>query len=179
MGVIMRANLEGTIISELPIRGQRSVLRTIMFKMGEQWGQDFLKMHFTERAKNRYSHADRQPKYVRRKRRLAERYGRNNVVMRGGRVDLVYTGDLERSVMASRGNVRGFPTRATVTLNGPSYFKIRPKNPTHPNMAKEILTVIPAERQRLAAQAEKNMNREAQAFLKSRGGKARLRSRSR
>jgi hypothetical protein len=92
---------------------------------------------------------------------------------------LVYTGDLERSVMASRGNVRGFPTRATVTLNGPSYFKIRPKNPTHPNMAKEILTVIPAERQRLAAQAEKNMNREAQAFLKSRGGKARLRSRSR
>jgi hypothetical protein len=179
MAVLMRSRIEGTYIGDLPIRGQRSILRTVMFKMGEQWGQDFLQRHFTERAKNIYNHAERDPKYNRRKRRLAERYGKNNVVMRGGRSDLVYTGDLERSVMASRGNVRGFPTRATVTLNGPSYFKIRPKNPTHPNMAKEILTVIPAERQKLADRASKNLDAEAKAFLKSRGGQARLRSRSR
>jgi len=149
MPIILRVELIGNRVDDLTVRERRIVERESMVAMATEWSDKYLPRHFNSGAGSRYGYAKRRAKYLRRKRRLGEA----GIIPRGGRADLVFTGQLERMVLASRHNIRGFPSRATVTMKGPSYFRIRPKNPTHPNLANEVNAIAGNERPRLVAVA--------------------------
>jgi hypothetical protein len=151
MPIIVRAELTGNRVDDLTVREQRIVLRETMVVMATEWSNKYLPKHFNSGASSRYGYAKRRAKYLRRKRRL----GDAGILPRGGRADLVFTGAMEREIMASRHNIRGFPSRATVTMKGPHYFRIRPKNPNHPNLANEVNAVAPTERSQLVKVASR------------------------
>ena len=162
MGIIIRPQLTGTRIDQLTVREQREVLRGVMVDMATDWSTRYVPKHFTESASRKYGYQQRSAKYQRRKRQLAAR----GAAARGGRVDLVMTGQLERMIMASRFNIRGFPARATVTLNGPSYFRIKPRNPKRPNLAAEVTAITDQEREKLVAPAAKSMTKRIRQAVK-------------
>jgi hypothetical protein len=149
MPIIIRAEMRGNRIDDLTVREQRIVEREAMVATATEWSGKYLPRHFRSGAAGRYGYAKRRPRYLRRKRRL----GDAGIIPRGGRSDLVFTGQMEREIMASRNNIRGFPSRATITMKGPAYFRIRPKKPSHPNMANEVNAIAPAERVKLVAVA--------------------------
>jgi hypothetical protein len=162
MPIILRVEMQGQRVDVLTVREQRIVERESMVATATEWSAKYLPKHFTGRAASTYGYAKRRAKYLRRKRRL----GDAGILPRGGRSDLVFTGQMEREIMASRNNIRGFPSRATVSMKGPSYFRIRPKKPSHPNLANEVNAIAPAERIKLVAVAAKQYSKSYIASVK-------------
>lgn len=107
------------------------------------WQKTFLPRHFTPEASVRYNHQRRKEKYRKRKERAGasgrrvRHEGRLVQIQRGGLVDNVYSGDLER-MMRNPGTIRPFPNRATLTMSGPRYITMRPYKSGQPNKAKEL-----------------------------------------
>ena len=114
-----------------------------------------LPRHFREGNRRRYNHKARTAAYKKQKRRLARR----SKVERGGRVDLVYSGLLE-SLVTRHHIVKAFPTRATINLQGPRYVTMRPKDPTKPFKAREIITVRDDERADLDEVGAKELDKQ-------------------
>lgn len=122
-------------------RRQRSrVLRAGNQVMGDYWQSQYLPLHWRTDARTRYRHTPRKPKYQAVKKRRA----RIGLVKRHGLVDNVYGGIMERMLRSSK-VVRAYPTRVTITMRGPNYISMRPRDARKPHKAREITTVIPSE----------------------------------
>lgn len=164
--MIIRVDVSGTRLDDLPVRGQRSVLRNTMREMLQMWSELYLPKHFEEGNRRRYGYKPRSRSTQRRKRRLAL-YG---AVKDGGRVDLVWTGLTRTMVMRSRFNIKAFPTRARVRLRGPAWFRIRYRY-GHPKLQEEVTVVTPAERRRLARHADRVLESEIKKWIRLHGTK--------
>jgi hypothetical protein len=100
---------------------------------GEYWRDKQLPQHFTPGAKGRYHHQARTTKYLIRKMAMA-RIGK---VQDGGLIDNVYTG-LLREFMLTTGQVRATSKHVAISMAGPKYISMVPKNTRQPDKAKEI-----------------------------------------
>lgn len=153
MAVLWRIDLAGDVDwREKSQRGVARAQKAGLLAMGTEWKQKYLPLHFQPGNRERYSLQPRTPQYLKRKLRAGDRKknarGRSRAsftkVALGGAVDLVYTGLMRRQV-TKHAKIRSFPTRCTVVITGPSYFTRRPKNPKHPNLALEVVRLIPEE----------------------------------
>jgi hypothetical protein len=112
----------------------RVMQRNGMLAVGQWWFKEILPNHFTPQARHLYGHKPRSKKYRDQKEKLA---ARGKAIM-GGKVDNVLTGAMMRAIM-SRSVIRGFPTRATVYMNGPHYTGINFRaSSNQPNKPQEI-----------------------------------------
>jgi hypothetical protein len=144
---------------DVAARAFREMLRAANAAAGRSWHRSALPDHFEPQAHYKYNHKPRSQKWLRRKRRLAA-VGRAE---RGGRVDNVYSGTLERMVR-SWAQVRAFPTRATVTMTGPRYVTMKPRSASRPHIAAELTTVTRDESESLAFAAELTLGRELDQY---------------
>lgn len=149
--------------ADVSARAFREMLRAANAKAGHLWHRDALPNHFSPQAHYRYRHKTRSQKWLKRKLKLAAA-GRAE---RGGRVDNVYTGTLERMVR-SWAQVRAFPTRATVTMIGPRYVTMKPRSASRPHIAAELTTVSRDESESMAFVAEMTLGRELDQFRATR-----------
>lgn len=148
MAVLIRTVIDE---SEFPSkRAWRAAMLAAHQAMGAHWHSAILPKHFTQAAQIRYRHQRRQQKYLAYKKALAKR----GKVKYYGNVDLVFSGQLEKS-LSSFVTVRAFPTRVTVSMNGPRYITMRPYLTAQPDKAREITTVVPEESDALAAVADR------------------------
>lgn len=132
-------------------RGLNRALTDAHRAVGQTWEREFLKLHFRHGNASRYGMAQRSLDYVKKKKRLAGL----GIVEDGGFTNLVFKGVMKRRLLGQPNVTRAFPTRASVKMFGPDYLHINPKNPHMPNMAAEILKVIPEERAVLDEVAKK------------------------
>lgn len=114
-----------------------------MTAVADLWHEQFIAPHFQTAAKYRYGYQARKDKTRARKIRAA-RVGK---ALKGGQVDLVWTGALEQQ-MLRRGILRVYPTRFVLRKPAGSYITDRPRG-GRPNMVREITTVHPHERSRM------------------------------
>lgn len=128
----------------LPVRAVRRVLKGTWDAIGLHWQKEFLPRHFKIGAAARYGYKDRTRKTIIRKMKLAAK----GKVAKSGRVDLVWSGVMERALTGFRQRQSAYPTRVTIHLAGPSYLKINYK-PNRPHLAQEVLAVSGDERQAL------------------------------
>lgn len=172
--------LRGKLVENRPIDVVRDAWRTITRAayraVGLYWVEKFLPKHFEPGAASRYRYDYRSAAYLMRK------HGTNIGSMRISGIErkdqgshlrklddetpLVLTGRMKQDVL-SQSVVRGFPTRATIYLYGPSYMNVKlgagytkrknNKGGTfvdytrhQPDKAKEMTTVTPPEREELA-----------------------------
>jgi len=135
---------------DLTVRQLRTVTKTTHEAIGRHWYERLLPEHFTPWARVAFNHAPRSRKYLRQKMALA----RSGRVLEGGSMDLVATGTLRRMVLGIAPIVKGYPTRATVKVFGPTYFQDRPRSPRKPNMARELKAVSDVHGKRLQTVAE-------------------------
>lgn len=97
-------------------------VRIALRKVAETWHEDMLPRHFDEDARGRYNYRERSEVYRKRKQRMAQ-FGR---AMKGGRVDLVFSGLLEQSA-ETMATIRAFPLRAVVKMPTPAYARFHGK----------------------------------------------------
>lgn len=115
--VMVDLDIPGLFATE---RDRREVLRASYEDLGGYWHRKFLPRHFRKGAQERYGYRPRQDSYLKRKRRDAAR----GKAIEGGTTPLVYTGLLRR-MMTRSAIIRGFPTRARVEMQRPSYTPLR------------------------------------------------------
>lgn len=139
------------------------MMRDVYTHVGETWQRKMLRNHFKSAARFIYNHQRRTWKYIQHKIRAARR----GKVQGGGRIDNVYSG-LLRKLMTRRHIVRGYPTRATIKMVGPSYITMRPRDPKKPNKARELLTITPGEERQLDQAAESRFQHLYQAIRDTR-----------
>lgn len=179
MSVLWHIHLENDVDwRDASERAKGRALKASMLAMATLWQREMLPLHFAPGNSQRYGYQHRKPAYLKRKARggsvAKNAFGRSRAsfsgVAGGGVIDLVYRGLLRRRII-KQSQVRGFPTRATVTLVGPDYFTTRPRNPERPNLAREILTIIDRERKVLRFEATDTFYR----VLRDRRGRGRPR----
>ncbi|HUX14941.1 MAG TPA: hypothetical protein VMW52_00625 [Phycisphaerae bacterium] len=132
-------------------RRLREINRTALGTGMRFMHQELLPGHFEPGASERYDYAPRSEHYKRRK----PRYAREIALVRSGRG--------KREILAMP-HIQAFPTRATMTLSAPSYFRMMPA-PGQPDMAAEVFTVLPEEKTRI----EIVMGKTVVAELRKRG----------
>lgn len=140
-------------VADVSKRGLNRALTDAHRAVGQTWERDFLKLHFRHGNATRYQMKQRTLDYIKKKKRLAGL----GIVEDGGFTNLVFQGNMKRMLLGKLNVTRAFPTRASVKMFGPDYLHINPKNPNMPNMAAEILKVIPEERAVLDAVAHKQL----------------------
>lgn len=145
---------------ELARREIGEVTRASNRAMAETWVDHMLPTHFGPNARFIYNFAPRTKRYLIRKRKLAAQ----GKVLDGGTTDLVFSGTMRRMLLNIEPLIRAFPTRATVTMFGPSYLQERPRDPRRPNMAREIKQVTPSQERILAGRGDQVFNEKAQAM---------------
>lgn len=132
-------------------------------KMGEYWHSELLPKHFHRDAKTKYGHKPRSTKYLARKKGLAasqRQLKQGGTVQRGGEVDNVFTGFMER-MLKGVGVVRAYPTRVSVNMTGPRYVTMRVFQSNQPDKFKEISTTTEQERVMLAEVVDKVLEQQA------------------
>ena len=120
----------------------REIMRQAYRWMGLHWVATYLAGHFAIGAGAKYRYRLRTPRYNKRKDATIGglfRRGAHDIVIAGSNRPNVLTGYAMREIM-SHTVVRGFPTRASVYLYGPSYFFMRYRM-NQPDKGKEITTV--------------------------------------
>ncbi len=137
MRIVGEIKLAG--IPALSKRAHGRVMRAGWAAIGAYWHKEYLPKHFEAGAFQRYGYQPRSNKWRRRKVGLA----RAGKVIKGGQVDLVATGTMEK-LLESVGLVRAYPTRASIKMIGPRYVTLRPKG-TQPNKYAEATRVLPGE----------------------------------
>lgn len=140
----------------------RDICRRAFSHVGNYWYKNFFPNHFTTQAKHKYGHQTRSNKYQQKKERLARR----GVVALGGTVDNVFTGRMARELL-SGALIRGFPTRATVTMRGPNYMRINFRT-NRPKTKRELVTVTDQEMKILLAEFKRFVAKEFKAWRGSR-----------
>ena len=163
--MILRFELERP--ADIGQRTWRTIGRDIHHRVGEYWHKHFLPRHWKRGASTRYGYQARSGKYRRKKAALAKRG-----VAKAPNTDLLFTGRL-REAMVDYADIRAFPTRFSVSMYGPKYVSMRPKNPSMPNMGAEITATTDSEQQQLADLAEKRMERLVNAFMSTKKKKTR------
>ena len=144
MALSLHIQIDTTRPPDIGARKWSDFSKTAMRAAADVWHTKFIETHFRPAAKYKYRYARRTSKYTDRKQALA-RVGK---AARGGQVDLVYTGTLEKQ-MLRRGILRIFPTRFVLSKPAGSYITDRPRG-GRPNMVKEITTVVPSEAEAMA-----------------------------
>jgi hypothetical protein len=158
MPVLVKSKID---VKQFPsIRAWRAAMTKAHDAQGQYWHQHHLKLHFRRDSGRRYGYKERTAKYRLRKERAGRGRGRPPAKY-GGMVDLVWKGDLEAGIR-SFATIRSFPSRVTVTMQGPSYLRINYR-PGRPHLAREITAVVPEEvkqlEQILDARVTSEMNR--------------------
>lgn len=142
---------------ELSQRALDRCLRAAYLAMAEEWVAKYLKLHFKSGNASRYGYKPRSAKWLKRK----AFFGRIGLSLYGGQVPLVDRGRMRDMILGGY-TIRAYPTRATVKLPGPRYLQARP-NPigprrNRPDMAAEILRVLPDELKQLETYAGSRMD---------------------
>jgi len=137
-----------TVTYEPPLKASKRAIKEATREghrqQGITWFSSMLKDHFVPSARQRYGHQPRKRTWIKRKVKDAQR----GKAIKGGLVDNVYTGLMER-LLTSHRSVAAYPTRVTITLFGPSYISMRPRDPNKPHKAAEIFAVTDKEKQKL------------------------------
>jgi len=126
--------------ADVSIRRFRGIKRAAHVEQGTHWHQVIFPRRFTIRAAASDQHQPRSGPYKKRKRRLARdrvRLKNGRYVQKGGQADLVFSGEMEESLTRFAA-IRGFPTRATVTMEGPRYTTLRPYRRAGPDKVSEM-----------------------------------------
>lgn len=137
----------------------REICRRAFSHIGHYWYKNFFPEHFTVQAKHKYNHRPRSKKYLEQKQKLARR----GIAAMGGAVDNVFTGDMARQLL-SGAIIRGFPTRATVTMRGPSYMRINFRSGNQPNKKRELVALTREEMRFLLAEFKRFVAKEFKAW---------------
>lgn len=141
--LFLRVDITDNSLTAIPIRAMREIGRTANRKTCMFWVVEYLPGHFEPGADTKYGYKPRSSKYQRAKERQAARKGpTRRQVRKGGKVDLVYSGLMERIMTRQRPSIRAYPTRAVADIVGPSYISLRPKDPDHPHKAAEVTATI-------------------------------------
>ena len=114
--------------------------------VGLYWDEHMLPNAFAAGAARRHHHKPRSRKWREKKVALAK----VGVGEEGGTRNLVFTGETRRSIQ-DYAVVRAFPRRVRVTMIGPRYITMTPKDPNMPNMGAEITHCTPGQVRRLMA----------------------------
>lgn len=149
---------EITEIGHVPKRQLRDMNREAHLRTAQLWNKRYLPGHFkvTKNQRGKYRHKERSKNYEERKHRIGSKGTR--FVRNQGRFDNVYTGHM-RKLLNRRHVVKAFPTRATISMPGPRYISMRPKDRSRPHKAAEILFVTAAEKEVLADTFDKLMQK--------------------
>lgn len=145
----------------------RDICRRAFSHIGQYWYKNFFPNHFTIAAKRKYGHKDRSSKYRANKEKLARR----GIVAMGGVVDNVFTGDMARQLL-SGSIIRGYPTRATVTMRGPNYMRMNFRSGSaQPNKKRELVALTKEEMRLLLAEFKRFVAKEFKAWRGTRSNK--------
>lgn len=146
--IILRAKIVGKKPLDIPRDAWRVITRKAHEEVGRYWVEHYLEGHFAEGAGRKYNYDFRSREYRDRKdRAFANRRpfqkGAAPVIAGSGRPN-VLTGRMMQDVL-SQNTVRGFPSRATVTLYGPKYLNTRFYKKRQPDKGAEITRVTKEE----------------------------------
>jgi hypothetical protein len=149
----------------------RIITRGAYMAVGWYWVHNYLAGHFEPGAAEKYRYQFRSRAYRRRKDR-AFAAGRPMTkggapVIAGSNQPNVLTGYMRRE-MTRNVVVRGFPTRATVILYGPSYLTTRFFKKAQPDKPKEITTVTDSERRELSKVLENELKSRIESYRATR-----------
>jgi hypothetical protein len=147
--ILLRMKITEDKPADVTVRAWRSILRGCHEAQGRYWQREILPRHFAPYARFKYGYQQRTQRYLAYKLKTGR-----------GMVDLVYSGGMQE-YLTSTGIVRGFPSRATITMTGPRYVTPNPvgRRPNAPNLAKEVLSVAADERTELAQVLEQDFTR--------------------
>lgn len=121
---------------DLVRRELHEVTRTAHYAMGQVWATQLLPEHFQPSATQAFGYQHRTFKHNKHKRALAA-IGKAED---GGTSPLVTSGRLRRELLRAKHMIRAFPTRVTIDLVGPNYWKYR-RWPRSPDMVREVLAM--------------------------------------
>jgi hypothetical protein len=153
--ISIKTTITETRPPEVSARAWTQITRQAHADQALAWVKHDLPNHFKLHARFAYRHRPRRPATKARKTRDAQR-GRAE---EGGLVDMVHSGDLRKAVLSAP-SIRAFPSRARITLNGPSYLRMKPRTTTLPDMAAEVFTVTTPEARDLDRVLEHRVTRE-------------------
>ncbi len=103
-------------------RKMQTHIRQSLRSVAENWHEEMLPDHFNFGASQKYSYRQRSEPYNKKKERMAQQ-GR---ALKGGKVDLVFTGLLEQAATGFS-TIRATPKRSVVRLAVPSYTRYHAK----------------------------------------------------
>jgi len=127
---------------DLVRRELHEVTRMAHYAMGQVWATQLLPEHFQPSATQAFGYQPRTAKHNKHKRALAAIGQAED----GGTSPLVVSGRLRRALLRARHMIRAYPTRVTIDLVGPKYWKYR-RWPGSPDMVREVLAMSPRHEQ--------------------------------
>lgn len=128
--------------------------------MGRTWADTLLPEHFQPGAVNVFRYQPRKQATLQKKLRLA----RLGLVEDGGRQALVHSGRLRRMLLGIRAPVVAGPRTATVYLNGPPYFTIRPFKTGRPNLGAEVSAMSDRHERIVALAADRQFDKSLRRY---------------
>lgn len=138
----------------------REICRKAFSHIGHYWYKNFFPLHFTAQAKHKYNHRPRSKKYLAKKQSLA----RKGIAAMSGAIDNVFTGQMARELL-SGATIRGFPTRATVTMRGPNYMRMNFRSGSNqPNKKRELVALTREEMRFLLGEFKRFVAKEFRAW---------------
>jgi len=141
------------------VRQLAQIGRDVHERMARTWADDLLKEHFDAGAVNVFGYQPRRPSTIAKKVRLA----RLGIVQDGGRRLLVHTGQTRRMLLGVRAPVASGPRTATVHLNGPRYFGIRPRG-NRPNLGQEVSAMSDRHERLIALAADRQFEKSLRRY---------------
>lgn len=150
-------------------QGKRILLREANRKTVDFWHRRFIPRHFDSLARHRYHYQQRKRKYRAIKRELAAggevwvngKKLEKEVVIKGGRVDIVRSGKTE-SMAEAQTPIRATASSAKTRVLVPSYVVRRIAGT--PNQVREIQKTTKAERQKLTVVWKAQFARDVKRF---------------
>lgn len=140
---------EGLLAETGSMRAVDRVLKALNWELANYWWRHFLKRHFEPGAAGKYGYQARTEQWRARKRQLFERG-----YAKAPDQDLVFRGEMQEN-LGSYVDIRAYPTRFSATMHGPRYVTMTPRDPTKPNLGKEVTTLAPEEEDQMGRLAER------------------------
>lgn len=144
MALTLHIEIDTTRPPDIGARKWSDFSKVAMQAAADLWHEKFIWTHFQPSSRYTYRYSRRAPDTIKRKKQRAIK----GQVKKGGSVDLVWTGTLERQ-MLRRGILRIFPTRFVLSKPAGSYITDKPRG-SRPNMVREITTTVPREQEAMA-----------------------------
>jgi hypothetical protein len=148
---------------ELSNRNWNRVKRSAMLAVGLKWAIDLLPEHFQRDKQDQFNFAERSSAWTLRKAKLYQL----GVAIEPA-TDLVFRGRMKEQVCQSaRNNVRAYPTRSVVTIDGPDYLTFRGRQKRTRRLADEVTAISPRHLRLLKAAAQTGHNDEYRALIRA------------